>query len=852
VADRVDTAAARSPARVAAACMVASGAAAVADEVVWARMLREVFGNTVEAVSTVLAVYFAGLALGAFLAGRLAPRSAAPRRLYVRLELLIAGCAVATLPAIAALARYVPAWEATAPGGMWTIARVVLAGGVLLPATMAMGATYPAMIRVVGAEAGAGAVLGRLYAADTLGGVLGASAAGFVTLGTLGCRATILVAVATNLGVAALARFGLGESGRPVHDATLEAVADGAAAPRAGVAVLLAAAVVGAAALAAEVVWTRAMVFGFGTSTYAFASILIAVLVAIAAGSALYAWRPPRAVRARRLGIVLVLEGVALALSTYAVTRMDLLGLHGAAIRLANVLPRPLTWPILWIGVALVVAGPATFLSGYAFPLAAHLRGLEVASAARGGGQVSAANTAGTILGSLLAGFWLLPALGVVGATRTVAVTLAAAGGLLLARRPAGRLAGAVTAGLAAWLVVAGTSGAGLHADIETAEDRVLFAREGAQASVRVFEQASGGARLRRPAIDGQTIASNGASELLVKEVVLAHLPFALHPAARRVALVGLGTGITLGAIAAHPEVTDLVCVEIVPEVWDAARYFAAENGRVLDDPRLHAVVGDGLQYLRGHRERFDAIVGDEKVSLHAAANGTFFSRDYYLLVREHLLPGGVFVQWVPLILPPEDQRTVLRTFFSVFSDGVVLTLGRFGFVQVGGAPTPRLARERSAEVLARPDVRRALAFPTLDLGEPAVLGASALGGAADLAPLVGAGPLQTADRPVLDYGIARWDFRFETYRARAADTLEAFAALARRVPSPWSDAAASEDEAKRARRAVTALLEAHRAEIRGDAAGMLAALARVDGPEGLPALGPLAARYRALLGAGP
>ena len=831
--------------------MVASGAAAVAAEVVWARMLREVFGSTVEAVSTVLAVYFGGLALGAFLAGRIAPRVPRPGRLYVALELLIALGVLATLPTIAALARHVPLWEAAVPGAGWPALRVALGAAVLLPATTAMGATYPVMVRVLGAAPEAGSVLGRLYAANTLGGVLGAAAAGFVALGVLGSRGTILVAAATNVAVAILAGLALREAGAPVPVPSAMP-SPSPVVPSGGRRVLLATGVAGAGALAAEVVWTRAMVFGFGTSTYAFASILVAVLAAITVGSALYARWPPARDLERRLGAVLVVEGLAFGLSAYAFSMMDLLALHGAAIDMAAWLPRPLTWPVLWIGVALLVAGPATLVSGYAFPLAAHLRGVQLGSAARGSGQVSAVNTAATILGSLAAGFWLLPALGVGGATAAIAVTVAGVGALLLGSRPATRLAAAVAAGLLVWLVTAGALGrAQLHADIETPEDRVLFAREGPQASVRVFEQNAGGTTLRRMAIDGQTIASNAASDLLVKEVVLAHLPFLLHPAAHRVALVGLGTGITLGAIASHPEVTEMVCIEIVPEVWDAARLFAVENGDVLDDPRLHAVVGDGLQYLRGHPERFDAIVGDEKVSLHAAANGTFFSHDYYSLVRDRLRPGGVFVQWVPLILPPEDQRTVLRTFFSVFPDGVVLTLGRFGLVQVGGVPTPRLDRERAAAVLGNEAIRRALTFPTFDLGDPAVLAAAAVGGASDLAAMIGPGPVQTADRPVLDYGIARWDFRFETYRARAAGTLAAFGELLGRVPSPWADPATPPEEAARARRALAALLDAHQSELRGDAAGVLAALTRVDGPEGLPALRPLADRYRALLGVG-
>lgn len=829
-------------ARAAVVFLLLSGAAAIAYEVVWARMLRGVLGSTVEAVATVLAVYFAGLALGALLAGRAESRASRPGRLYAALEVAIGLAALATIPAIGALEAYAPSWEA-GMGALWGPVRVALLGALLLPAATAMGATFPVMLRVVGARPDGGREIGRLYAANTLGGVFGASLAGFVALGTIGCRATILVGVGVNLGVALASRLVFRDAGSVAAPVPRSGAA---AAPVSGLLVLVATFVAGAGVVGAEVVWTRAMVFGFGTSAYAFTSILIAVLVSIALGSAIYSRWPPRQQLARALGIVLVAEGAALALSAHTFGFMDLLALYGAASRMSGFLPRPVTWPLLWIGVAMLVAAPATLLSGYAFPLAAHARGLALGSAPRGSGEVGAANTAGTILGSLLAGFWLLPIMGVGGSIAVIAVVVTAVGATLVAHRPALRLAGAGAAALAVWLVGAGAPGPGkLHADIEKPGDRVLFAREGAQASVRVFEQAVAGTVIRRLAIDGQTIASNSASDLMVKEVVLAHLPILLHPAPRRVALIGLGTGITLGGIASHPEVEEMLCVEIVPEVWAAARLFEDDNGHVLDDPRLTAVAGDGLQVLRGTPRRFDVVVGDEKVSLHSASNGTFFSRDYYRLVRERLAPGGVFVQWVPLLLPLEDQRTVLRTFFSVFDDGVVLTLGRFGFVQVGGLPTPGFSHDRVARALSREDVRRALAFPTLDLTDPTVLAASVVGRAADLRPFVGDGPIQTADLPVLDYGIARWDFSFETYRARAVEGLAAFAAIVGRGASPWTDDGVPRSERLAARAGVRALLEAHRREAMGDAAGVLGALPPLDA---VPALRPIAERYRTVI----
>jgi predicted membrane-bound spermidine synthase len=275
------------------ACFFLSGAAGLLYEVAWTRLLGVLFGHTVHAITTVLVVFMGGLALGGLLAGRRSDRAARPLRAYAALEAGTAAyCALTPLLLSVADPAYVSVWRALQPSLLAGAAiQAAFAAAVLAPATVLMGATLPVLARGATAWSGAvGSSVGRLYAVNTAGAVLGTAAAGFVLLPGIGVRATIALAVGMNLAAAALAwaldratpplEPGAGEPASPGADAGAgEPLADAAL-----VMVLVSTAVAGAGAMAYEIAWTRALGLVLGSSTYAFSAMLTTFLVGLASG----------------------------------------------------------------------------------------------------------------------------------------------------------------------------------------------------------------------------------------------------------------------------------------------------------------------------------------------------------------------------------------------------------------------------------------------------------------------------------------------------------------------------------------------------------------------------------------
>ncbi|MEE9133344.1 MAG: fused MFS/spermidine synthase, partial [Gemmatimonadota bacterium] len=202
--------------------------------------------------------------------------------------------------------------------------------------------------------------------------------------------------------------------------------------------------------------------------------------------------------------------------------------------------------------------------------------------------------------------------------------------------------------------------------------ERLVWAKEGARGSVAVVERDGN----RRIKLDNHYTI--GGSRVVVEERRHGHVPILLHQDPRRVAFIGMGTGITAGAALAHPEVERVVVMELVPEVIEAARdYFGAWNVGIVDDPRAEVVAEDGRNHLAGTAERFDVIIGDLFVPWREGV-GALYTREHFKAVKQHLMPGGVFAQWLPLWqLSQREFDIIAATFLSVF-EHVTLWRGIF------------------------------------------------------------------------------------------------------------------------------------------------------------------------------
>ena len=667
-----------------------SGAAALVYESLWMRSFGLAFGSTTGAVAVVLAVYTGGLALGAALAARRPARR--PLAAYGVVEMAVGACALLTLPLLRALpSAYAALAGAAGIGGAAEAAgRMLLAALVLLPATVLLGATVPlalAFLEQAGVDPRKG--FGRLYLVNTLGGVAGVALATYALLPSLGLRATLVGAAACSLFVGGLARRRALDLAAPPASSAPEDAPRTAAAPGDGLALALAA-LSGAATFAVEVVWTRSLALVVGSSVYAFNLMLLAVLLGIAGGAALYGRLRPRVAAPARAAAALFLgAAVAVLAGQWVIGRLPDLSL--VALR---ALPVSFFWTqASTLALCLAALLPATVLLGVSFPVLLHLVEGAAAPAQRAAGRLYAANTAGAIAGALGAHLWLVPAFGLQPPFLVCAGLLAAGAAWAFVRDRGGRVAAgaAAAAAVAAAALVAaprwkpwdpvamsagvhryglewrerGPSAGGLGAWLRE-QRQLLFYREGKEAVVAVSESKASGRRFL--SVNGKTDAGSGAEDVVTQKLI-AHVPLLLHPAPRRALVVGWGAGATAASMALHP-LESLECVEIEEATWEAAPFFASLSGGLSKDPRFRIAFADGRTHLLRTRERYDAIVSEPSNPwITGVAN--LFTRDFYEIALDRLAPGGVFGQWFHYYnLAPADVKVEVRTFLDVFPSG--------------------------------------------------------------------------------------------------------------------------------------------------------------------------------------
>jgi spermidine synthase len=697
----------RVPLPLACALFVLSGVGALVVEASWLRWLRLGLGATAPAVSATLIAFLSGQALGALLASRAAPRWRRPLRVYGALELAAAAAALA-VPALLGLAEQGldSAYDAlrASPGALVAL-RTAVALAATLPAATAFGATFPALASgALGAPAALGSRGALLYGGNTLGGALGLWLATFVLPERVG------VSGGHALGVAALALAGGGAllASRAWPGAPAPPAAPVRAVPALAPRLLALAALSGFGSFAGQVLLTQAFARVLNQSAFAFGAVALATLLALALGALLVAAlaRTRGAALEQVLGAGLVLAALGFtafpAVFVAASDGLAFLGSDGP-------------WPAYGLAafrLAALTAGPALLAGALVLPATLALAGAARATAAPGqvAGRVLAANTVGALAGALLAPYALLPALGLWLALASIGIAYAV-GAVFLAPTPPGgsRLLRDLALGAGWMLVISRGSPLGLPPLRLEPGARLLSAEQGAAGLVAVLER--GGGRVLQ--IDNHYAL--GGSADAVRQERQGHLPLLLHPAPRNVAFLGSATGSSAGAALLHESVERIALVELVPGVAAAAReWFAVENRGVYDSPRSDVVLDDARNFLRATRSRYDVIVGDLFVPWQAGT-GALYAEDHFRAAREHLAPGGLFCQWLPLYQLGEAELAVIAaTFLDVFPDAfllrgdlfashpIVALVGGAGAVPDAAAVAAGTARLRAAGVRDR------------------------------------------------------------------------------------------------------------------------------------------------------
>ncbi|MFM7075810.1 MAG: fused MFS/spermidine synthase, partial [Planctomycetaceae bacterium] len=650
---------------------LAGGAAALIDEVTWFQLLALHAGGTSRAMAAVLATFMAGLGAGAILAPRLG-RSRRPMVVCAVLEAAIGVCALAMPALLPAIGRLPPALQA--PG--FTLA--------LLAPAVAMGATLPVAARALGSGRAAARAVGWLYAANTLGGVIGCLLAGFWLLRVHDTAVAARVAAGTSGLAAAWALFlatrspsaGVGAApSTAAASATAAARRAVIAAPPLDHALLVVTCLSGMTALAAEVVWTRLLALLLGGTTYTFSLILACFLVGIAIGAAVAATlAPPRGWLAWCHAALVP----AIAFGAWAA---------GVGLPAWPIDPRlsPSPWVQLQIDLVrcLVVVLPAAILWGASLPLciAAAVRDGR-ADAPRAAAAVLAANTLGAVLGSLAAALLLLPGAGSRTTTQWVVVVAALAALVALPprRRAAGGAGRFVAPGLALALaailvprlpaLAPSLVGWGRYAALYRGEpSEFLVVREGADSTLAVSRNLVGTLNYHNA---GKVQASGEPQDMRLQRM-LGHIVTLVPESPRRVLVIGCGAGVTAGSVSVDPEVEEETICEIEAEVpRTAGEYFTSINDGVIANPKVRVRIDDARRFLRETEGTFDAITSDPfDPWVRGAAN--LYTEEFFTLAKRRLSPGGaitVFVQLYEAGTPA--VKSEIATFLRVFPEGLV------------------------------------------------------------------------------------------------------------------------------------------------------------------------------------
>ncbi|MBU8871953.1 MAG: fused MFS/spermidine synthase [Gemmatimonadales bacterium] len=761
-----------------------SGVSGLIYEIAWIRLLSHLLGGTSFAISTVLAAFMGGLALGSRYFGDRADHTRGLLQIYARLEFGIAALGALAYVIIHFAPPIYVALASNMPPAAVAVLRVMIAMLLLLPPTFLMGGTLPILSRfVVRRPDRLGRGLGLLYAVNTFGAVVGCFLAGFVLIPGVGLLGSVAIAVGLNLliGFAVLAVAGRLPSPR---EATTEPVPAETSSPKLKVGGipfgLLGAifALSGFASLGYELYWTKALQHFLGNSTYAFSAMLTTFLLGLSMGGWLGGRLADRSSRpAALLGWVQIGVGASALLSVLLIWgwlpglgESDALNHHGLGWN-GYLMQRFL--------IAFLVMALPTLLTGMTFPIVSRIGISGLDRLGHRVGRLYFLNTLGSIVGSLAAGFLILPLLSAKGALVGTALLSAGLGLFLhytIRRSGTGQLK--IAAGVLVALIVAAPLVMGFGrsplSDSQDPQDLVLFETEDHAAETKVYRKSSGDMHM---SVDGYRIGGTDVG-ILPKEKILAHLPLALRPNATRTLSVGLGTGITLGTLAMYSGLEHLDCVEIVPGVVEGAAFFAASNRNVLHDSRVHIHVGDGVQFLLTTSERYDIISSDSKLNPEYAGNGPLLSLDYYELCRDRLSDDGVMVQWLACHLPVSELEVIVRSFFTAFEHVAVFWLSPSNLILAGSGEPLVLdldaVRDHAREPGPGTDLR------TLQLENPYVMAGLFLADKARLEEIIAEGPLNTWARPRIEFTMLK-EYRRKSSVYHGADNLRWMKKLSQR-----------------------------------------------------------------------
>ena len=687
-----------------------SGAAALIYQVVWVRSLTLIFGGSHLAVTAVLSIFMAGLAIGGYVIGKYVDTVRKPLRLYGLLEVgiaLFAAIFIGLMDLYPTL--YIPLAQGRDDSPLYLSSiRILFSIFALIVPTTLMGGTLPVLSRFISRQPKKlRNHLSFLYGFNTFGAVLGATAAGFFLLRLYSVSTAFSIAIVTNASIGlvsillqdkASALFAA-EASASQAESSLPNPAPGSPDRTDNILpyklVLWGIGVSGFCALGYEVLWTRVLTIVVGASVYGFTIMLVAFLTGIAVGSEAYGlfpkiFRLPDKGAGRSIfwfGIVQVIIGLTACLVTLFIRDLpeNIAGLQNYFSRISPGLFSAKLWANFVLAFSYMVV-PAFFM-GVAFPLAGSVHAEYKKKIGSAVGEVLAYNTVGAILGAAVSGLAMIYLFGIERSLEMLIVINIGFGLLVIASITNNKHAIiGVTAMIASVLLFFAFNQQDLRMwDTKyfaiyrnnqpkvfrtpdkirevAANTDILYYAEGIEAIVSSI-QVKGG---EQSFITNGRVEASSALQDQQCQFTLGHLPMLLNKNPKRVLVVGTGSGMTLGATSAHRGVERIILAEIEPKVIGVARTFEQYNHHVLDNPKLKVIFNDGRNFLLTTKETFDVITADPIHPWFRGA-GYLYSAEYFRLAAKHLRPGGMVCQWLPLYeMTSENVKSVVRTFQEHF-----------------------------------------------------------------------------------------------------------------------------------------------------------------------------------------
>jgi len=690
-----------------------SGISGLVYEIIWARQLGLVFGNTDYAVATTLSVFMFGLGIGSLTVGFLSDKYLkTPHHLvigYCVFELFIGlfgVCTVWIIPKLDALSVVISSYQSVSGGSGFfhlspstNVWRFIISFSLLTPSAFLMGGTLPLLSKLVSANSeNIGRRIGYLFMFNTFGAVFGCFLTDYISVRILGVLGTGGVACFLNVLVALMGWILLGRNKSRITGTATEQPADRIPRPdtwggdeKLFPFAAAAFAISGFCGMALEVIWFRAL----GSYLLGYRAVLSSILTIVLLGLVAGSFVSSRLISGRRSPLVhfslsQIYLGCAALLTIFFINSVDYFGVVQWIV--ANASSEygryQAGYAFCLAMVALVVALPSFFM-GWAFPLVNAFCQRYFETVGREVGRLYMFNTFGAVVGSILQGFVLTPFIGIQKSLMVVSGLVIASGTFLLWRQREFSLMKPVllvSVGVSAlWWLLPSHYLMDRYSFRSEIEEKVVYRHEGRNESILVLESTKGSFRSLNT--NGFSMSDTSPSAQRYMKL-MAHLPLMIHENPRRALVIAHGVGNTTHAVSLHGSLERIDVVDLSEDILSISKYFESTNKGVLEDPRVHAFVNDGRHHLIMHEGTYD-LVTSEPPPLPFAYTVNLYTQDYYELIRERLTERGFFTQWLPVSQLNQDVvRSAVKAFVNVFPHSILISGYRNNLILMG-SPDP-------------------------------------------------------------------------------------------------------------------------------------------------------------------